>query len=106
MERIICFVCCLLCAFPLFVIGHFNKESREPIGFWSGDRFLRDRVKDIKGYNFEMSKLYVKCSLAFVITGVICLVSVKVGMICILLECTIGIYIVWKLYKRILSKYV
>ena len=50
-ERIIGLVCCLLCAFPFFVIGIYNKDSREPIHFWSGDVSLKNKVKDVKGYN-------------------------------------------------------
>lgn len=105
MEKIICFVSCLLCAFPLFVIGYFNKDSREPITFWSGDKSLKGNVKDVKGYNTEMSKLYTKCALTFVLTGIVCIIHVWTGTLCILLECTVGIYLAWKVYKRILSKY-
>lgn len=56
--RIVALVCCLLCAFPFFVIGVYNKDSSEPINFWSGDTSLRDKVKDIKGYNTEIAGLY------------------------------------------------
>jgi len=105
MEGIVGLICCLLCAFPLFVMGYFNKDSKTPIVFWAGDQTLKEKVKDTRGYNFEMSKLYIKCSLTFVITGVICIVSFWAGVICIMLVSTAGIYIVWKLYKKILSKY-
>ncbi len=105
MEGIVGLICCLLCAFPLFVMGYFNKDSKTPIAFWAGDKTLKEKVKDTRRYNSEISKLYMRCSLTFVITGVICMVSFGVGIICILFESTAGIYIVWKLYKKILSKY-
>lgn len=100
------FVSCLLCAFPFFIIGNFEKDSREPIVFWTGDKNLKGKVKDVKSYNQEMSKLYKRCSLTFVITGVICMIHMGTGIVCILLESSVGIYIVWRLYKKILSRYV
>ncbi len=105
MEGIVGLICCLLCAFPLFIIGYFNKNSREPITFWAGDNQLKTKVKDIQGYNKEMAKLYIKCALVFVVTGIICFLYLWAGIICLLLECTLGIYIVWKNYKNILLRY-
>lgn len=106
MGGIIGFVCCLLCAFPFFIIGRFGKDSKEPVVFWTGDKSLKGKVKDVKSYNREMSKLYKICSLTFVITGMLCLMSLYIGIACIVLECTIGIYIVWRVYKSILSQHV
>ncbi len=105
MGGIIGLVCCILCAFPLFVIGHYNKNSREPITFWTGDKSLKEKVKDVQGYNEEISKLYRKCALAFVATGILCVIHLEVGMICLLLESTLGIYVVWKIYRNILLRH-
>lgn len=55
MGGIIGLVSCLLCAFPFFVIGNFGKDSKEPVVFWSGDKSLKEKVKDVKGYNREIS---------------------------------------------------
>ena len=54
MEGIVGLVCCILCSFPLFVMGHYNKNSREPLTFWAGDKSLKEKVKDIQGYNNEI----------------------------------------------------
>ena len=35
--KIIGLVSCLMCAFPFLIISVYNKDSREPINFWSGD---------------------------------------------------------------------
>ncbi len=105
MGGIIGLVCCILCAFPLFVIGHYNKNSREPITFWAGDKSLKEKVKDVQGYNDEISNLYIKCALAFVATGILCMIHLGVGMICLLLESTLGIYVVWKIYRNILLRH-
>jgi len=105
MEGIVGLICCILCAFPLFVMGHYNKNSREPITFWAGDKGLKEKVKDIQGYNNEISKLYRKCALAFVAAGIFCLIHFWFGIICILLESTLGIYIVGRIYKKILLRH-
>lgn len=105
MEKIICFVSCLLCAFPMFIIGYFNRNSREPITFWSGDKSLKEKVRDVKGYNEEMSGLYIKCAFVFLITGIVCIIHVGTGVICILAECTVGIYLAWRVYKGILARH-
>ncbi len=104
MEGIVGLVCCILCAFPLFVMGHYNNNSREPITFWAGDKSLKEKVKDIQGYNKEISKLYLMCALVFAATGILCLIYFWLGMICVLLESTLGIYVVWKIYKNILLR--
>lgn len=105
MEGVIGLVCCILCAFPFLVVGHYNRNSREPISFWSGDRNLKTKVKDVQGYNKEMSKLYIKCAMAFIASGIVCVVNFGVGIVCILFESTLGIYIVWRIYKSILSRH-
>lgn len=53
MEGIVGLVCCILCAFPLFVVGYYNRNSREPITFWAGDKNLKVKVKDIQEYSFK-----------------------------------------------------
>lgn len=103
--RIIGFVCCLLCAFPFFAISHYCKDSGEPINFWSGDNSLKDKIINIKEYNLEMSELYKKCSWVLAATGIFFLIFPIIGIVCMVLEWTIGVYIVWKSYKKIFSTY-
>lgn len=81
-ERIIGLVCCLLCAFPFFVIGIYNKDSREPIHFWSGDVSLKNKVKDVKGYNTEMTGLYKKCAFFFLMAGILFVILPIAGIFC------------------------
>lgn len=106
MAGIIGFASCLLCAFPLFVMGHWGKESREPLVFWTGDKDLKEKVKDVKGYNQKIATLYKKCALAFGLAGLVCMVHWGIGAACILLACTVGLYVVRRSYKRILASYV
>ena len=69
--RIVGLVCCLLCAFPFLVIGIYNRDSIEPVNFWSGDASLKDKVKDVKGYNTEMTGFYKKCAFFFLMAGIL-----------------------------------
>lgn len=39
--RIIGFISCVMCAIPFLIIAIYNKDSKEPINFWSGDTTLR-----------------------------------------------------------------
>ena len=102
--KIIAMISCLYCAIPFFVVGRFNKDSREPIGFWSGDSSLKEKVKDIKNFNHEMARLYQKCAWFFVATGILFLVWTPVGIALLIFDCTLGIYLVYRCYKSILEK--
>jgi len=104
-ERIIFLVCCLLCSFPFLVISIYNKDNREPINFWSGDTSLKDKVKDIKGYNTEMAGLYKKCALFFLLTGILFIIFPIAGIVLSVFDCSIGIYLAYRVYKGILEKY-
>lgn len=103
--RIVGLVSCIMCAIPFFIISIYNKDSKEPINFWSGDTTLKAKVKNIEEYNKEMVLLYKKCAIVFLITGVVFLAMPFVGMIIICLECTVGIYLVYLKYKKILQLY-
>ena len=104
-ERIIGAVCCLLCAFLWYGIS-CNRDSREPISFWSGgEEKLKATVKDVQAYNGEMARLYRKCSLAFVLSGVLFLLLPLLGGISLGLDCTVGLYLMWRAHKKVLGKY-
>lgn len=103
--RIVGFIACIMCAFPLLIISIYNKDSEEPINFWSGDTILKSKVKNVQKYNKEMALLYKKCAIAFLITGIGCLIMPIIGIILLCLDCTLGIYFVYKRYKNILNLY-
>ena len=105
MGGIIGFISCLMCAVPFLIIAVYGKDSKEPITFWSGDKNLKTKVKNIFLYNKEMAGLYMKCAIAFGITGVVCLASLGAGVVLIVLECTLGIFVVYSCYKKILERY-
>lgn len=103
-QIIYCF-CCLACALAFILIPLLNKETNEPIGFWSGDTSLKDKVNDVKEYNKEMSKLYMYYGLCYVVISLLVFISFTVSVILLIFGMTIGIFIVYKIYKRILNKY-
>ena len=105
LGRIIGLISCLMCAFPFFIIGIFNKDSKEPISFWSGDTTLKSKVKNVAGFNEKMAALYKKCAIVFVISGIVWLISPVVAVVAICFDCTLGIWLVYKNYKRILDLY-
>lgn len=103
--RIVGLICCLLCSFPFWIIGISEKDSREPITFWSGDTSLKEMVRDVKGYNSEIAGLYKRCALFFTLTGLLFAVFPIVGIVLLVFSCSIGIYLAYRVYKRILGKY-
>ena len=105
LERIICLFCCLLCAFPLFVVSKYDKEGNEPMGFWTNDKSLKSKVKNVSEYNKEMASLYKKCAYALVLAGLGGLIHPMVGLVLLGLECTVGIWVVYRCYKKTLAKY-
>lgn len=105
MNRIITCFCCLLCAFPFFIIASDRKNGGDPIGFWTGDTSLKGKVQDVEKYNLEMSMLYKKWGISFVIVGILSLIHMWIGILLVTAECTVGIYVVWRSYKKILVKY-
>lgn len=104
--RIVGFIACIMCAFPFFVISTYNKDSKDPITFWSGDNTLKSKVKNVQRYNNEMALLYKKCAIAFLITGFGFLVVPFIGVLLLCFDCTLGIYLVYRCYKKILGLYI
>lgn len=103
--RIIGLIACIMCAFPFLIISIYDKDSNEPINFWSGDTTIKSKVKNVQDYNKEMALLYKKCSIAFLVTGIGFLDIPIVGVILVCFDCTLGIYLVYRNYKRILYLY-
>lgn len=102
--RIIGLVSSLLCALPFFIIATYEKNSEEPINFWSGDATLKAKVKNVRDYNREMSKLYKMYALTLLIAGIGFLLMPTIGIAMLSLDFTVGIYLVYRKYKKILER--
>ncbi len=103
--KIIGLISCVMCAIPFLIIAVYNKDSKEPINFWSGDTTLKGKVRNVKDYNREMALLYKRCSIVILITGICFIITPIVGAMLICFDCTLGIYLMYKNYKRLLSMY-
>ena len=103
--RIICFISFLLCGVPFWVIATYNKDSKDPISFWSGDNSLKSKVKNVPEYNREMAALYRKYAIAFFVAAVGSAVHPIAGAVIMALDCTLGIVLVYRSHKKILQKY-
>lgn len=102
--RIVGLISSLLCAVPLLIISICEKNSDEPINFWSGDTTLKSKVKNVPEYNREMAKLYKKCAIAFLIAGIGFLLVPVIGVTILCFNCTVGIYLAYRKYKKILGE--
>ena len=90
-EGIIGLVSCLMCAVPFIIISVYNKDSREPISFWSGDTTLRTKVKNVSEYNKGMAKLYKRCAIALMIPLELSLKEISILSAMILLSHTLPV---------------
>ena len=102
--RIISFISYMLCAIPFWAIAKFGKDSKDPISFWSGDTSLKDKVKDVTGYNCEMAKVYRRYAWAYFAAAVGGAIHPMAGVAIVLLA-LVGIVFVYRAYKKILNKY-
>lgn len=103
--KIIGFISCALCAVPFFMIAVSHKDSKEPIPFWSGDTNLKEKIQNVNDYNREMALVYKKYAIAFLIAGIGFMVTPIAGSILLCIDCTLGIYLIYKKYKRLSDVY-
>ena len=106
LGRIIGFFCCMLCALPFFYLAWEGRQKdAAPLAFWAGDDTLKTKVRNIPAYNAEMSRLYRYTALAFSAAALLCLLSPIAGIILVCIESTVGAFVLYRFYSRILKKY-
>ena len=103
--RIITCVCILFTAAAFWAIAKFGKDGKDPISFWSGDNSLKGKVTDVPAYNREMAALYNRYGWAYAVAAAGSLVWLYLGLGILALDMTVGIFLVYRAYKKILSKY-
>ena len=59
----------------------YNRDGIEPVNFRSGDTSLKDKVKDVKGYNTEMTGFYKKCAFFFLMAGILFVIFPIAGIV-------------------------
>ena len=96
---------CMLCAIPFFVIAKLGKDGKNPIAFWSGDTSLKNIIQNVKEYNKGMAKLYNYYGLSFALAGLIMLFAPMLGIALCMVNCSLGIFVVFKMYKKLVNQY-
>ena len=66
---------------------------------------MKETVKDIAGYILEMAKLYLKRAIVLSLTGVVAFVLPGVGMLLLILDLTVGGYLVYRTCQKIRKRY-
>lgn len=62
-------------------------------------------AKNVCGYDRKMAKLYKKSAIAFLIAGVWFILLPVLGVTMLCFNCTVGIYLVYGKYRKILKLY-
>ena len=105
-AKIICFFSCCLCAYSFFAMSVGGADRTDPINFFSGDESLKDKIKDLRNYNAEMSRMYKLWGLSLILVGVLFFVLPMLASL--ITVCVVGIassIVAYKTYKTILKKY-
>ncbi len=105
--KIVMLVACFMCSVPFLIIATYNKnDKRTPIPFWSGSEAkLKQELTDIKGYNGVMADAYKKYAILFLLAGAGSMIHMGIGVMLIGINCTFGIYFLYRRYKKALEKY-
>lgn len=100
-------ICCMsfsLCGLAFILIGYTQKNSDNPITFFSGDDSLKVKITNMKRYNKQMSKLYVTYGSCFIFIGIISFLNIILSLILLAILLTIGLGGVYFSYNRILKE--
>lgn len=93
-ETIICVVILMICAIPLIILGIVQYRSKDPVGFWAGQKPpAREQITDIKAYNQKHGLMWIiygvglllsfACGLPFgeSVAGCLCMVEIMGGIL-------------------------
>ncbi len=105
--RIMAFSTCLIAAVLLFLMGWINKGTKEPIRYIGGDKSIKYKIKkkNTKKYNEEIISLYKKDSIMVLVSGIGFLIHAYLGIGLIIFSFTVGSYISFQRYEKVIEKY-
>ena len=103
-SKLILIFVSILCAVPFYAIAFFGKNSKDPIPFFSGDKTLKDKVKNVKRYNLEMFKLYSFYATVFMFAAISTIFYHPLGTFILIFNSTFGLIPLYIRYKLILKK--
>ena len=103
--RILIFLSCLLCAGPFLLLRYQCSISTNPVQFWTGsEERLRQVVKDVPLYNQKMGAAFQRYGLCWLIAAALGAVSPPAGILGIGVLCTLGLYLLYRSYRKTLLK--
>ena len=104
--RIILSLCCFLCAGGFFLNTYLCGIKNTPVTFWNGsDNTVKNLVRDVPNYNREMKKAFLLHAAIWLLCGIASAFSPMAGLLLLPLQCTLGLFLLWKRYKQLLTKY-
>ena len=104
--RIILSLCCLLCAGAFFLNGCLCRIRSSPVAFWTGgEQALKNTIKDAAGYNREMGMAFRWYGLGWLLDAIGAAFSPTMGLAVMAALCTLGLFLLWRRYRQLLSKY-
>ena len=94
----------LICATPVYAIAFSGKNSKDPIPFFSGDKTLKDKIKNVKKYNIEMFKLYSFYATVNVLAAMSAIFITSLGSFILIFNSTFGLIPLYIRYKLIVKQ--
>ena len=77
-----------------------------PVAFWTGgEQALKNTIKDAAGYNREMGVAFRWYGLGWLLDAIGAAFSPTVGLAVMAALCTLGLFLLWRRYRQLLSKY-
>ena len=80
-------------------------KSKKPVNLWSWDIVKIEDVIDISQYNKDNATMWTIYSIPYWVAGIIGMFNILIGVIIVLLACSLGLILLSKYYKRIEKKY-
>lgn len=107
MAEIVAFVIPLLiCAFVFIGIGIFSLNKKTPMHFWSGTTVKSEEITDIRAYNRANGIMWIVYGSTFILAIILNLVfNSNVGVLVVVLSCTVGLIALILVYGKIYNKY-
>ena len=93
------------CAILFYGMGVYAKRRETPMHFWAGSTVDPSKISDIKAYNKENANMWKIYSLWYFASGIVYFFNEIIGVIILMLACTLGIAILILTYNKIEKRY-
>lgn len=93
------------CALLFLSIGIYAKKREKPMWFYAGTTVDESTITDVKAYNKENARMWKIYSLWFFASGVVYFWNEMLGVLILVLGCTVGIGILVSSFTKIEKKY-